>query len=45
MVAYGQWAYAVLVTVVAVAVAIWIGKITERSERKEEIGTRKWSNA
>jgi hypothetical protein len=36
MAAYGQWAYAVLVTLVAVAVAIWIGRIADRANGKSQ---------
>ncbi len=36
MAAYGQWAYAVLVTVVAVGAAIWIGRIAERAKGNGE---------
>ena len=34
--AYGQWAYALIVTVVAVAMAIWVGRIADRAKHGEE---------
>lgn len=36
MASYGIWGYAMLVTVIAVFVTIWIGKLAERARREEE---------
>ena len=30
--AYGPWLYAIIVTIVAVAVAIWIGRVAEKAK-------------
>lgn len=36
MAAYGPWIYAVLVTVLAVIAAIWIGRVAEKAKREEK---------
>ncbi|MEO0248166.1 MAG: DUF5654 family protein [candidate division WOR-3 bacterium] len=34
--AYGPWAYAILVTVIAVVMTIYIGRVAERAEKAVE---------
>lgn len=36
MAAYGIWGYAILVTLIAVAVTIWIGRMVERAKKEEK---------
>jgi len=36
MAAYGIWGYAILVTLIAVAVTIWIGRMGERAKKEEQ---------
>jgi hypothetical protein len=39
MATYGQWAYAVVVTVVAVGAAIWVGRLAERAKTEADANT------
>jgi hypothetical protein len=36
MASYGIWGYAILVTLIAVAVTIWVGRLAERAKKEEE---------
>ncbi len=36
MAAYGIWGYAILVTLIAVAVTIWVGRKAERAKKEEK---------
>jgi hypothetical protein len=36
MAAYGIWGYAILVTLIAVAVTIWVGRMAERAKKEEK---------
>ncbi len=36
MAAYGIWGYAILVTLIAVFVTIWVGRMAERAKKEEE---------
>lgn len=36
MAAYGIWGYAILVTLIAVLVTIWVGRMAERAKKEEE---------
>lgn len=38
---YGQWGYAILVTILAVVATIWIGRVIDRSKPPEVIVTEK----
>lgn len=33
---YGSWAYAVIVTVIAVTASIWIGKLSQKAKGEDE---------
>lgn len=35
MATYGPWVYAVIVTVVAVAAAIWVGRLADRVKKED----------
>jgi len=39
--AYGPWVYAIFVTIIAIIVAIWIGRIAKRATVMAEKTTRK----
>jgi hypothetical protein len=36
MASYGIWGYAILVTLIAVAVTIWVGRMAERAKKEME---------
>lgn len=36
MAAYGIWGYAILVTLIAVVVTIWVGKMAESAKKEEK---------
>jgi hypothetical protein len=36
MAAYGIWGYAILVTLIAVAVTIWVGRLAEKAKKEEK---------
>jgi hypothetical protein len=36
MAAYGIWGYAILVTLIAVAVTIWVGRMAEKAKKEEQ---------
>ena len=36
MAAYGIWGYAILVTLIAVVVTIWVGRMAERAKKEEK---------
>ncbi|MDD5768169.1 MAG: DUF5654 family protein [Methanothrix sp.] len=35
MASYGIWGYAILVTLIAVAVTIWVGRMAEKAKKEE----------
>lgn len=37
MASYGIWVYAILVTVIAVSVTLWVGRLAERARREDKI--------
>ena len=37
MAAYGIWGYAILVTLIAVVVTIWVGRLAERAKKEENM--------
>ena len=36
MASYGIWGYAILVTLIAVAVTIWVGRLAEKAKKEEK---------
>ena len=35
MASYGIWGYAILVTLIAIAVTIWVGRMAEKAKKEE----------